>query len=194
MVLLNQGATSFMAASASNFQSSQTSTFAATRNNITMSYRMPVTIPQGTVITMTIPKSLYSLNLSSLQVTPTPTTTAETSSTYTLSFPALCSLNNILCSPANSSYTFSITVQNNQFIPLIYSPLSVQTFFGTNPVSTQSQATLPLYTALTIGTPKITRSNYKADESTTVTVRFTTPPLSKFTLTIAPIVVSSSVI
>lgn len=65
---------------------------------------------------------------------------------------------------------------------------------GVNPVSTQSQAALPVYAALTIGTPTITRTNYKADESTTVAISFTTPPQSKFTLTIAPIVLSSGVI
>lgn len=76
LALLNQGASSFLAASVNNLQSMQTSTFAATKNNITISYKMPVPIRQGTVITMTIPKNLYSLNLSSLQATPLPTTTA----------------------------------------------------------------------------------------------------------------------
>lgn len=83
-------------------------------------------------------------------------------------------------------------VQNNQYVPLAYTPISLQTFVGSNSVSTQSQTNLPLYSALTIGAPTISRTNNKANQQATLTISFTAPSLASFTLGVAPMLLSSA--
>lgn len=80
LATLNKGGSSFLPTVVSSLDGTQTSTFANTNNNITFSYKMTVPIPQGTLVRMSVPKSLYSLNLTSLKATPAPTAVSETQS------------------------------------------------------------------------------------------------------------------
>ena len=104
---------------------------------------------------------------------------------------ASCDQTPPLCKKANSSFTFSIMVNNNAFLEINRQPLSVQFSKGADLVSGIAEKVIAAHTAQSIGAPTITRSNKNANQMTNVTVQFTHSGVSSFTVVVEPLVTPS---
>jgi len=96
------GATSFSPSSVANFGVDQGGMFAASQNNLTISFTLNVPTPHNTVFQLNIPKSTYNLNLSSLQTSLTKISTSESSTYYTIQLRSPCSQSAPVCMFGNT--------------------------------------------------------------------------------------------
>ncbi len=161
---------------------------ADTQNSLTISYVLPVSASPNTLVTLSIPKSTYTLNLSALTTNIAPSSSLSTSDQYILVFPSPCVLSGLVCSSTNAKFTFTVGVKNNKYVPLVHEAVTLQVGLGSYSISQTAQASFELYAPLAMGLPTITRTNSQANEASTVAITFTTPSLTSFYLVIAPIV------
>jgi hypothetical protein len=182
---------SFASVGITNIAITQSNVMAGGSNNVTLTFNVSVPTPTGTTLLLTLPKSSYSMDLTSISSSLAATTSSQDSNYYHLTFPSGCDQNAPLCRTANSQYTISIVVNNQQYLQMIQNPLTLQLTQSGNSITTVKSAMVPLHTPLSVSGASISRSILNAYQNTTVSVSFNNSGLNNFNVILSPMVTSA---
>jgi len=188
---LYSGAINFSTAVITSFTVAQSGQAAGSTNNLTLSFTLAVPTPQTTILQLNIPKSTFNLNLSSLQSSLTKVSSSEISNYYSIQLQSPCTQNTPICMLANNTYNLWVVTTNNQYLQLSRNPISLQISQGINFITSVASVSTPPFIPLTFTSPSISRTNKLSNCPTTVTLSFSTIPVTNFQIILSPMITSS---
>lgn len=167
----------------------QTSNLANAVNSITVTFTLPVPLPTGCTILLSLPKSAYSLSSNNLAAITNLQSQNSNSTYYALSLSVSCLQSTPLCDLANNQYSLTIALQNNPYVAISSNQLFFQVNLGSNIISSQATLSIPAFVAQTLSAASISRSNLNSFSATNATITISNPnAVSNFMLIVSPFV------
>lgn len=167
----------------------QTSNLANAANSVTINFTLPVPLPTGSSILLSLPKSAYVLSSTNLTAITNLQSQSSNSTSYGLTLSVTCLQSSPLCNFANNQYSLTIALQNNPYVAIATNQLSFQVNLGSNLISSQTTLTIPAFVAQTLSAASISRSNLNAFAATNATITINNPnAVSNFMVIVSPFV------
>ena len=167
----------------------QTSNLANAANSITINFTLPIPLPTGSTITLSLPKNAYVLSSTNLAAITNLQSQSSNSTSYALSLSVSCLQSSPLCNLANNQYSLTVALQNNPYVAISTNQLFFQVSLGSNLISSQATLTIPAFVAQTLSAASISRSNLNAFATTNATITINNPnAVSNFMLIVSPYV------
>jgi hypothetical protein len=175
-----------------NASYNQTSTQANANNSVSVSFSLGIPLAAGSMLSLYLPKSTYSLSSANAALISNLQTQTENSTYYSIVVGISCTQTSPLCSLANAQYSITVPVQNNPYSQIQNSPIAFQVQLASSFVTSQPSLSVPSLTPQTftsLASASISRSNLNAFTNTNVTIVIPNPTtVTSFTLLISPLV------